>query len=103
MFVWLPPSGAASAHPDVTENQYVRVVHRGTKGSNPLSSSGESGANSISWIMVADAPRSPVGQRGSPGASPGRAHPTRSPPGGADRGTAGSNPASSTGKSANHP
>ena len=27
------------AHPGVTENQHGRVVHRGTKGSNPLSSS----------------------------------------------------------------
>jgi hypothetical protein len=29
----------------VTENQHGRIVHRGTKGSNPLSSSAESGAN----------------------------------------------------------
>jgi hypothetical protein len=28
------------AHTGVTENQHGRVVHRGTKGSNPLSSSG---------------------------------------------------------------
>jgi hypothetical protein len=30
------------AHPGVMENDHGRVVHRGTKGSNPLSSSGES-------------------------------------------------------------
>jgi hypothetical protein len=30
------------AHTGVTENQHGRVVHRGTKGSNPLSSTGES-------------------------------------------------------------
>jgi hypothetical protein len=34
------------AHSGVTEYQHGRVVHRGTKGSNPLSSSSESGANS---------------------------------------------------------
>jgi hypothetical protein len=27
-------------------------MHRGTKGSNPVPSSGESGTNSVSWIMV---------------------------------------------------
>jgi hypothetical protein len=35
------------AYPGVTENQHGRVVHRGTKGSNPRSSSGESGASSV--------------------------------------------------------
>jgi hypothetical protein len=30
------------AHSGVTENQHGRIVHRGTKGSNPLSSTGES-------------------------------------------------------------
>ncbi len=37
MSVWLPPSGAASSAPGVMENQHPRVVHRGTKGSNPPS------------------------------------------------------------------
>jgi hypothetical protein len=38
------------AHTGVAENQHGRVVHRGTKGSNPLCSSGESGTNSSSTL-----------------------------------------------------
>ena len=45
---WLPPSGAASNAPGVTENETDRVVHRGTKGSNPLSSSRQSVSHRIS-------------------------------------------------------
>jgi hypothetical protein len=45
VFVWLPPSEPHPAHSGVTENQHGRVPHRGTKGSNPLSSSIESAAN----------------------------------------------------------
>jgi hypothetical protein len=35
----------------------------GTNGSNPLSSSSESGANSISWILAGDRKRSPSAAR----------------------------------------
>jgi hypothetical protein len=40
--------------PDFRFHQHgTDSIPRGTEGSNPASSSGESGANSISWIMVA--------------------------------------------------
>jgi hypothetical protein len=39
-------------YPGVTENQHDRIVYRGTKGSNPLSSSGESSANLTSSIRA---------------------------------------------------
>jgi hypothetical protein len=41
VLAWLPPSGAASSAP----GQHGRIIHGGTNGSNPLSSSKESGAN----------------------------------------------------------
>jgi hypothetical protein len=42
-----------------TETRTATGTFRGTDGSNPLPSSGESSANPISWVMVGAVPTPP--------------------------------------------
>jgi hypothetical protein len=46
----------------VTENQHDPIVHRGTKGSNPLSSSGESRENPVKELHPRTAARRSAGK-----------------------------------------